>query len=536
MNEIDNKNKIEINKRKSKLKPKHHVRSANDNNIINLLLDFPFIKILPSYIIQEIHHSITEQHFRIHEVVLKQGDPISNLYIVNSGSFIFTINHESIAQMSQDIHSFIQYQAITEEPFLEKRKYELNGKIVNTEQIPIFIYQEKKFFGDIEIVSGRNTSMFNIVANEDNSSLYVIDRIKWVRLTKRIRIMFTRMTLKKIEMIYERIFEVLKGKNYLNIDKMKLYKDKIHEQIEITNNFDIYSKKIQKKEKKLQNELDKIKLNKQNEKLKEEKSKSLRNFQYSKEYLINLFKFPNILKEDKKSDLEKYLFVNKNRDTQRFKLRNTISKFNIEPDLAKNNIISNNENKNNKSKLFMTIPMKQIKSYSTNNIFDTIKTQKTMSRKRMNQIILKEGKNPPADNSSSLMNFYKSSTALIKHKEQKLSSKSLTKNSSLGNNNSPFPNNNNENLYSQKMRNLLLQTILNRENQMKKVMIKPLAKKGRNLLLLKRNQTIISNSEYKREKMNKEQIDNMLKQRYNSIKDKLINKLLGQKEDEDSTL
>ena len=118
MNEIDNKNKIEINKRKSKLKPKHHVRSANDNNIINLLLDFPFIKILPSYIIQEIHHSITEQHFRIHEVVLKQGDPISNLYIVNSGSFIFTINHESIAQMSQDIHSFIQYQAITEEPFL----------------------------------------------------------------------------------------------------------------------------------------------------------------------------------------------------------------------------------------------------------------------------------------------------------------------------------------------------------------------------------------------------------------------------------
>ena len=534
MNEINVENKIgEISNKQSKLKQKHHIRSTNDNNIINLLLDFPFIKILPSYIIQEIHHSITEQQFRIHEVVLKQGDPISNLYIVNSGSFIFTINHESIAQMSQDIHSFIQYQAITEEPFLEKRKYELNGKIINNEQIPIFIYQEKKFFGDIEIISGRNTSIFNIIANEDNSSLYVIDRIKWVRLTKRIRIMFTKMTLKKIEMIYERIFDVLKGKNYLNIDKMKLYKDKIHEQIEITNNYDIYSQKIQKKEKKLQNELDKIKMNKYNEKLKEEKFKSLRNFQYSKDYLLNLFKFPNILKEDKKSDLEKYLFVNKNRDTQRFKLRNTISRFNIDPDLSKYNIISNNENKNNKSKLFMTNPMKQIKSYSTNNIFDTIKTQKTIRRKRIEKITFKEGKNSLINNSSSLINFYKNSKTLIKYKEEKFSSKSLTKNSLLGNNNSP--NNNNENFYSQKMRNLLLQTILNRENQMKKVMIKPLVSKGRNRLLLKRNQTIVSNSDYKREKMNKEQIDNILKQRYNSIKEKLMNNLLGKK-DEDSSL
>ena len=70
---------------------------------------------------------------------------------------------------------------------------------------------------------------------------------------------------------------------------------------------------------------------------------------------------------------------------------------------------------------------------------------------------------------------------------------------------------------------------------MKKVMIKPLASKGRNRLLLKRNQTIVSNSDYKREKMNKEQIDNILKQRYNSIKEKLMNNLLGKK-DEDSSL
>ncbi|MBQ2132331.1 MAG: hypothetical protein II431_13455, partial [Prevotella sp.] len=49
------------------------------------------------------YRSISEYHYKIHEVVLKQGDPITNLYIVKSGSFIFKINHESISSVSQDI-------------------------------------------------------------------------------------------------------------------------------------------------------------------------------------------------------------------------------------------------------------------------------------------------------------------------------------------------------------------------------------------------------------------------------------------------
>ena len=432
--------------------------------------------------------------------------------------------------MSQDIHSFIQYQAITEEPFLEKRKYELIGKIKNKEQIPIFIYQSKKFFGDIEIISGRNTSIFNIIANEDNSSLYIIDRIKWVRLTKRIRIMFTKMALKKIEIIHERILDILRGKNYLNIDKMKLYKDKIHEQIEITNNFDIYSQKIEKKEKKLKNELDKYTQNNYNEKAKNEKSKSLRNFLNSKDYLLNLFKFPNILKEDIKSDLEKYLFVSKNKDTQRFKLKNTIARFNIEQDSSKYNFVPNNDNKNTNSKLFMTNVLKTIKNYSSNNIFDSFRTQKILDKKRIKNVTFKESNNPLNNNSSSLINFYKNSKSIVKQRENKFSSKSIIemKNSLMDNNN---PSNNiNENYYPKKMKNLLLQTILNKENQTKRVLIKPLPSKGRNNFILNRNKTMVSISEYKREKMNKEEIDNMLKQKYKSSKDKLIEKLLGNKE------
>ena len=518
-------NQQEIPKQKAKTKRK--TKSMSNNSILNLLLEFPFIKILPSYVIQEISHSITEQKCLKHEIVLKQGDPITNLYIVKSGSFIFTINHESIAQVSQDIHSFIQYQAITEEPFLEKRRYELTGKIKNYEQIPIFIYQRKKFFGDIEIIIGRNNSLFNIIANEENSSLYVIDRIKWVRLTRRIRIIFTKITLKKIEMIYERIINVLKGKNYLNIDKMKLYKEKIHEQIEVNNNFDIYSKILEKNEKRLKNDVDKYNLNKINEKYRKDKLKSLRNFYYNKDYLLNLFKFPNILKDDVKTDLNKYLFIIKDKDTQKFKLRNTISKFNLEQDASKFNIISNKRNQNAKSNLFMTNLIKPVKNYSANNIYDSIKTQKILRTKRIKNMTLGQEINTQKSslniNSSSLINFYKSSKIIYKSNDQKRSSKSLQ----------DTINNYNENVLSKKMNNLILQTILNKGNNTnKKNILKSIALKGRNKLKLANKKTASLHSDYKRERMNKDLIDNILKEKYQSSKDKLIEKLFGNKSDE----
>ena len=229
---------------KTKARLKNQIKSKAENAMINLLQELPFVKHLPSYTLQDICQIIKEQTFKKHEIILKQGEPINNLYIVKSGSFIFSINHKSTANVSQDINSFIRYQSITYEPFLEKRKYELTGKINNNEEIPLFIYQSKKLFGDIEIISGRNTSLFNIYANEDNSTLYIIDRMKWVKLTKKIRVIFTRLTLKKIEIIYDRILEVLKGKDNSNINKMKIYKQKILEQIEVNSNYEIYFNQI----------------------------------------------------------------------------------------------------------------------------------------------------------------------------------------------------------------------------------------------------------------------------------------------------
>ena len=64
--------------------------NVNENNInnINLIIEIPFIKILPTYAIQDICHSISTKKYKKNEYVLKQGEPISNIYIVKTGSFI----------------------------------------------------------------------------------------------------------------------------------------------------------------------------------------------------------------------------------------------------------------------------------------------------------------------------------------------------------------------------------------------------------------------------------------------------------------
>ena len=506
---------------RTRTKLKIQNKSKTENAMISLLLDLPFTKILPSYVIQDISHLIEERIYKKSDVILRQGEPINNLYIIKSGSFIFTINHESISQVSQDINSFIRYQSITEEPFMEKRKYELTGKIKNNEQIPIFIYQKKKLFGDIEIISGKNTSLFNIYSNEDNSTLYIIDRIKWVKLTKRIRVIFTKLTLKKIEMIYDRILEVLKGKDCLNIDKMRLYKQKIFEQIEINNNYDIYYNQLEKKEKKLQNELDKYKLENKNSEKEKEKSLIIKNFRHNKDYLLNLFKYPNILKEDVRSNLNKYLFKIKSKDTQRFKLGTTISKINSNQDLSKNDSIRKNEIQNLQSNnIFVTNnSFKLIKNNSVNSIFDPIKILRKLNTRIKNKVFL--GENSSLKSST---NFYKTTNSMIKLNDKSISPFVKITNS-LEQSNTNL-NNINEQIYSQKMKNYLLKNTINKRKVNQKLKVKQSESKDRKKTMMK-NKTIRIYSEDRREKRTKEQIDYILNERYKLKKEKLIDKLFG---------
>jgi len=504
---------------KTRAKQKFQIKSKAEITKINLLLELPFIKVLPSYILQNICRLITEQSFKNKDIILKQGDPINNLYIVKSGSFIFTINHESISPVSQDINSFIRYQFITDEPFLEKRKYELTGKIKNNEEIPIFIYQSKKIFGDVEIISGRNTSLFNIYSNEDNSSLYIIDRIKWVKLTKKIRVIFTRLTLEKIEMIYDRILEVLKGKDCLNINKMKLYKQKILEQIEINNNYDIYYEQIEKKEEKLQKELIRYRLDNKSPQI-EEKSRTIKNFRNNKDYLLKLFKYPNILKEDVRADLDKYLFKIKNKDTQRFKLGKTMSKLHLNQDLSKNDSMPKIESQSN---LFVTNSIKLLKNNSANNLLEQTKMLKTLNTKILKNKALQQEN----INYKSSINFYQPPNSKRKIKEQNISP-FIKRSSSIEQININI-NNNKEQTYFQDMNNCILKNAINKRKINQNSKNQPFESRMRKKTMVK-NKKMKMYPEDKKDKRTKEQIDYLLNERYKLTKEKLIDKLLGKKE------
>ena len=463
--------------------------------------------------------------YKKNEYVLKQNEPISNIYIVKSGSFISSMNYLSVSKILYNINSFIQYQDITNEPFLEERKYELDGKIKNNEQIYLFIYQKKNFFGDVETISGKEKSFFNIRANEDDSTLCYIDRIQWVKLTKRIRIPFTKTVMEKMDRINERLVDILKAKNKNVIDKVKIWKDKINFQIELNDNFEYYINKIGKKEEKLEEQLEKYRKKEKYIKI-NLKEKSQREFKYYKNCILNLFKYPNVLKNKTREYLNKYLSGNKKKEQRLFKLNKTKSLLNINKDnnniqsssnnlslLYSNNKIKNSEYLKFKSKLFLTNSMK-------NNKF------KNNSMVNMTKLLNSPTQNKKRCNNNSIDLKYSGLS------RNKFFSKKNNFESKNGEDYKKFQNFSNliiKSIFKDKKNLTIVNSYEDKENKKnKKVKIQSLDNMknnyGQSYKNSSKNSMFIANKE---EKMDMEKINFLLKERYTFSKNNLIEKLLG---------
>ena len=303
--------------------------------VIDLLIEIPLIKELSFNVIKQISHEFTKKNYKKNEYVIMQGDPINDIYLILKGSFIITLNHYIEYNVEPDINTFIQYQNITMEPFNTDRNYEIKGKIKKKEEIELFIYQRKFFFGDIEISSNKQNSLFNIKANEDNSIICTMERKKWCGIIYKIREKFNKITSNKIDIIQERIKEILLKKKKLKFDKLKLNKNKIYYQLVVNNNYNICNQLLNNlinndlnNHKTIKNSRKKYYIKKnisfsKNEK-NMKKSKSLLDIKSCQKKVMNLFKFPIILKSETRKNVTQFFnnFYVK-RDKKKVKLTET---------------------------------------------------------------------------------------------------------------------------------------------------------------------------------------------------------------------
>ena len=322
-------------------------KTKEGEKVLDLLIEIPLIKELSFTVIKQISHEFTKKYFKKNEYVIKQGEPINDIYLILKGSFVLTLNHYISYDVEPDIDTFIKYQNITNEPFNTDRNYEITGKIKKKEEIELFIYQKKYFFGDIEITSNKKNSLFNIKANEDNSIVCTMERKKWLGVIRKVREKFNRNTLNKLDMIQNRIKEILLKKKNLKFDKLKLNQDKIYYQLVVNNNYSIcnnkinninnneYNNKINKHNKRKHQNRKSLYINNyralnDEDKTKLQKSKSVVNLKSYQQKLMNLFKFPNILKNETRTNFQKF-FDNFYTKKDKRKVKLTETKIDSEP-------------------------------------------------------------------------------------------------------------------------------------------------------------------------------------------------------------
>lgn len=333
-----------IDSLKPSLENNNNNNIKSSDNIFDLLMEIPIIKELPFTTIKLLNNEFIRKAYKKNEYIIKQGEEINDIYLIIKGSFILTLNHCREYNVEQDIDTFIKYQNITEEPFNTDRNYEIKGKINKNEEIELFIYTKKNFLGDIEIVSNQKKSLFNIKSNEDNSVLCVMEREKWCSIIKKILDKFGKIVENKLDIIQERINGILTKKQKLKYDKLKLSHERIYYQIVVNNNYDICSDKLNNINKETKNNminrsskiyrkkyffkknvsLIKSKRNKEKISKIKEKSKSVLNLSKCKNRVMDLFKFPVIIKNETKSNFKQF-FDNlySKKDKKRVKLNET---------------------------------------------------------------------------------------------------------------------------------------------------------------------------------------------------------------------
>ena len=319
----------------------------NINNKLDIISEIPLMKNLNYIMVNELTRLLKEKTYKMNEYLLKQNDPIDDIYIILKGKFILSLNHQIEFNIEHDINTFINYQNITHEPFNVDRNYEITGKINDKNEINLFIYNVRSFFGDIELLSKSNKSLFNIKCIEEESVVGIIDRINFLDIIEKVKLEFKENTEYKLDLIQKRVKDILNQKSNLNYDRLKLNKERISYQLIINHNYKLIIDKLEKIRNNINennyNKIRNIKLDtsnyaeskSNNQNLFITKNKPIINRSKSEinnyeKNITNLFKFPTVIKNDTKIIFDNFFenVYNKNK-IKKFTLNEI--KFDYEP-------------------------------------------------------------------------------------------------------------------------------------------------------------------------------------------------------------
>ena len=329
------------------------------NKKLEIISQIPFFQDLPLNAFNLLLDKLKEKSYKKNEFVIKQNDSINNIFLILKGKFILSINHNVQFDIQHDINTFINYQNITHEPFNSDRNYEIAGNIKCNNELVLFIYHIKNFFGDIEMLANYNKSLFTIKALEDDSILGFMDRRSFWEIIEKQIDEYKNIVENKLEILQRRITDILNQKLFSNFDKLKLSKEKISYQLEVNHNYKLISEKLEEIKNNIINSKNKIiyyvkskslkskSLNKKrnsllnynksnknifnkNKKNDIHKSQSVADINNYEKKIMNLFQFPTVLKQDTKTIFDK--FFDNIYDRKKIKKFNmTKIKFDYEP-------------------------------------------------------------------------------------------------------------------------------------------------------------------------------------------------------------
>ena len=232
-NKGNTKNEIKHSLSNSTIKPQ------DINKKLEIISEIPLFNDLSYGLFSFLNEELKEKHYKKNEYVIKQNDPINDIYLSIKGKFILTLNHQIEYDVEHDMNTFINYQNITSEPFNNDRGYEITGKMDFKNELDLFIYDTKNFLGDIEMFANSKISIFNIKAMEDDSIIGIIDRKHFFEIIEKVVEEFKENVENKLEMIYQRIKDILNQKIDLNYDELKIKKERISYQLFVNHNYDL---------------------------------------------------------------------------------------------------------------------------------------------------------------------------------------------------------------------------------------------------------------------------------------------------------